>query len=139
MCIRDRHKLPEGKTVSFRDGSFAYSQGECYLVCINTDERWTNVLLDGELNELRRSTGDFSVLDDLITGKRYMVEYDSYGFSGQQSLLSLDGRTQLFQDNGTLNVQGGCITCSNDWAFTCYAPDGSVVFCYPYFGMASGD
>ena len=133
------HKLPEGKTVSFRDGSFAYSQGECYSVCINTDDRWTSVLLDGELNELRRSTGDFSVLDDLITGKRYMVEYDSYGFYGQQSLLSLDGRTQLFQDNGILNVQGGCITCSNDWAFTCYAPDGSVVFCYPYFGMASGD
>ena len=49
-------------------------------------------------------------------------------------------RSCLFKKKlGRVNVQGGCITCSNDWAFTCYDPQGEIIFCYPYYGMASGD
>ena len=133
------HKLPEDKTLSFPGDSFAYAMGECYLVSICTDDRWETALVDKELNLLMQSGGDATILDDLIARQQYLLCYDTYGFSGEQRLYTADGQTQLFRANGRLGIQGGYITVANDWAFTCYDPDGNVVFCYPYFGMASGD
>ena len=95
--------------------------------------------MDKELNLLMQSGGDATILDDLITRQQYLLCYDTYGFSGEQRLYTADGQTQLFRANGRLGIQGGYITVANDWAFTCYDPDGNVIFCYPYFGMASGD
>ena len=113
--------------------------GECCLVSICVDDRWSTALVDKELNLLMQTGGDVTTLDDLVAGKNYLLAYDTYGFAGEQRLYTPDGKTQLFRANGRLGIQNGYITVTNDWAFTCYAPDGSVVFCYPYFGMASGD
>lgn len=133
------HKLSENKTLSFPDGSFAYALGDCYIVSICTDDRWSTALVDSELKLLMQATGELSILDDLIAGKSYLLAYDSYGFAGEQRLYTSDGQTQLFRANGQLGLQNGYVTVSTDWAFTCYDPDGNVVFCYPYYGMASGD
>lgn len=133
------HKLSENKTLFFPDGSFAYALGDCYIVSICTDDRWSTALVDSELKLLMQATGELSILDDLIAGKSYLLAYDSYGFAGEQRLYTSDGQTQLFRANGQLGLQNGYITVSTDWAFTCYDPDGNVVFCYPYYGMASGD
>lgn len=133
------HKLSENKTLSFPDGSFAYALGDCYIISICTDDRWSTALVDSELKLLMQATGELSILDDLIAGKSYLLAYDSYGFAGEQRLYTSDGQTQLFRANGQLGLQNGYVTVSTDWAFTCYDPDGNVVFCYPYYGMASGD
>ena len=133
------HKLSENKTLSFPDGSFAYALGDCYIVSICTDDRWSTALVDSELKLLMQATGELSILDDLIAGKSYLLAYDSYGFAGEQRLYTSDGQTQLFRANGQLGLQNGYVTVSTDWAFTCYDPEGNVIFCYPYYGMASGD
>lgn len=133
------HKLSENKTLSFPDGSFAYALGDCYIVSICTDNRWSTALVDSELKLLMQATGELSILDDLIAGKSYLLAYDSYGFAGEQRLYTSDGQTQLFRANGQLGLQNGYVTVSTDWAFTCYDPEGNVIFCYPYYGMASGD
>ncbi|MGM9604285.1 MAG: PstS family phosphate ABC transporter substrate-binding protein [Faecousia sp.] len=133
------HKLPEGKQLRISDGSYAYPCGDVYVVYVQDNDSWTCLTVDKELNLLSQNYGDLASLDDPITGQSYLLAYDSYGFTGEQRLLTPDGRTLLFRANGQLGLQNGCITVSNDWAFTCYDPDGSVVFCYPYYGMASGD
>lgn len=133
------HKLPEDKTLSFPDGSFAYPLGENIQVSICTDDIWGTRLVDKDFNLLPPTFGELTTLDDLISGQTYLLAYDSYGFAGEQRLLTLDGNAQLFRANGQLGLQDGYVTVSNDWAFTCYAPDGNVIFCYPYYGMASGD
>ncbi len=133
------HKLPEDQTRTFPNGCFAYAMGECCLVSICVDDRWSTALVDKELNLLMQTGGDVTTLDDLVAGKNYLLAYDTYGFAGEQRLYTPDGKTQLFRANGRLGILNGYITVTNDWAFTCYGPDGNVVFCYPYFGMASGD
>ena len=133
------HKASNKKSQAFPGGSFAYALGDCYVVSICTDDRWSTALVDSELKLLMQATGEFSNLDDLIAGKSYLLAYDSYGFAGEQRLYTSDGQTQLFRANGQLGLQNGYITVSTDWAFTCYDPEGNVVFCYPYYGMASGD
>lgn len=133
------HKLPENKSLSFPDASFAYSLGQCIQISVLTNDVWTTRLVDRELNLLPQSFGELSTLCDLITGEEYLLSYDPYGFAGEQRLLTPDGKTQLFQANGELGIQSGYITVSNDWAFSCYSPDGALVFCYPHYGMTAGD
>ena len=52
--------------------------------------------------------------------------------------LLLEAR-ELFRGNGSVEVMNGWITLTNDWAFTAYNPDGSVAFCYPFYGLSAGD
>lgn len=134
------HQLPEGKQLRIRNGNYAYPCGDVFVSYVmENDDKWTCVAVDKELNLVANHFRDLASLDDLISGKSYLLGYDSYGFSGEQQLLTPDARTLLFRANGTLNLQDGYITVSNDWAFTCYDPEGNVIFCYPYYGMASGD
>lgn len=133
------HKLPENKSLSFPNGSYAYSLGEVYLVSTTQGGSWCYQVLTKDLELLPQTFVEFVSLKDQVTGEEYLLTYDSYGFAGEQRLLTKDCKTQLFRANGSLGIQDGFITVSNDWAFTCYAPDGNVVFCYPYYGMASGD
>lgn len=133
------HKLPENKSLSFPNGSYAYPIGEVYLVSITQEDGWYYQVLTKELELLPQTLMEFMPLEDQITGEDYVVAYNSYGFAGEQRLLAMDCTTQLFQANGSLGIQDGFITVSNDWAFTCYNPQGEVIFCYPYYGMASGD
>lgn len=133
------HKLPENKSLSFADGSYAYPIGEVYLVSITKEDGWYYQVLTRELELLPQTLMEFMPLEDQITGEDYVVTYNSYGFAGEQRLLATDCTTQLFRANGQLGIQNGYITVSSDWAFTCYDPEGNVIFCYPYYGMASGD
>ena len=133
------HKLPENKSLSFPNGSYAYPIGEVYLVSITQEDGWYYQVLTKELELLPQTLMEFMPLEDQITGEDYVVAYNSYGFTGEQRLLATDCTTQLFRANGSLGIQDGFITVSNDWAFTCYDPQGEIIFCYPYYGMASGD
>lgn len=133
------HKMTGNKTLSFTNGSYAYPCGEIYDVNVNEDSRWITKAVDKDLNLLPQSFGELTTLEDLWTGEEYLLAYDSYGFSGEQRLMTLDAKTELFRANGNLGIQDGFITVTSDWAFTCYDKDGNVVFCYPYFGMGSGD
>lgn len=133
------HNLSSSKTLTFPADSFSYFLADCYYVATCTDDCWSGALVDRELNLLLQSSGDFTTLFDLTTGTGYPLSRDYNGFAGEERLYSTDGKTLLFRANGQLGIQNGYITASTDWAFTCYAPDGNVVFCYPYYGMASGD
>ena len=133
------HKLSDGKELFLPQGSYVYKAGEVYEVSIWTDDTSSTQLVDKDLNLLPQACGMLRMLDDLITGEQYLLANDCYGFAGEERLLTLDGQTQLFRASGSLDVMGGYITVSNDWAFTCYDMEGNVIFCYPYFGMASGD
>ena len=133
------HKLPENKSLCFPNGSYAYPMGEVFLVSITQEDNWYYQVLTKDLELLPQTFVEFMPLDDQITGENYLLTYDSYGFSGEQRLFTRDCGTQLFRANGSLGIQDGFITVSNDWAFTCYDPEGNVIFCYPYYGMASGD
>ena len=95
--------------------------------------------MDRELNLLSQSYSDLGNYTDWVTGEGYLIARDSNGFAGEQRLLATDGRTQLFRANGELQVQDGYFTVSSDWAFSCYDPQGNLIFCYPYYGMAAGD
>ena len=132
------HKLPGDKTLSFPNGSYAYSLGDVISVNVCEDE-WQCYLVDKELNPLPQISTEVGALYDVVTEEPYLVCYDSYGFSGEQRLLTADAQTQLFRANGELGVQAGYLTVSNDWAFSCYDPQGELIFCYPYYGMGSGD
>ena len=133
------HKLPGNKSLRFPGGSYAYPIGEAYQVSISQEDNWRCQLVSKELELLPDYGAEVSFLEDQVTGEQYLLSYDSYGFAGEQRLISIDGTRELFRDNGELGLQDGFITVSNDWAYTCYDPQGEVVFCYPYFGMASGD
>lgn len=133
------HKLSDGKELFLPQGSYVYKAGEVYEVSIWTDDTSSTQLVDKDLNLLPQAFGMLRMLDDLITGEQYLLANDCYGFAGEERLLTLDGQTQLFRASGSLDVMGGYISVSNDWAFTCYDMEGNVIFCYPYFGMASGD
>ena len=133
------HKMTGNKTLSFAGGSYAYPCGEIYDVNVNEDSRWITKAVDKDLNLLPQSFGELTTLEDLWTGEEYLLAYDSYGFSGEQRLLTPDAGTELFRANGNIGIEDGFLTVTDDWAFTCYDKDGNVVFCYPYFGMGSGD
>lgn len=133
------HKLSGDKELFLPQGSYVYKAGEIYEVSIWTDDVSRTQLVDKDLKLLPQTFGMLRMLDDLITGEQYLLANDCYGFAGEERLLTLDGQTQLFRASGSLDVLGGYITVSNDWAFTCYDMAGNVIFCYPYFGMASGD
>ena len=75
---------------------------------------------------------------DYFTGRDYVVCYDSYGFSSQHILMKDDFQTELLRTSGALTLQDDYVTVTDDWAFRCYDPSGSLIFCYPYYGM-SGD
>ena len=47
-------------------------------------------------------------------------------------------QTDRLRTSGALTLQDDYVTVTDDWAFRCYAPSGSLIFCYPYYGM-SGD
>lgn len=132
------HKLPENKSLSFPDGSFAYPIGEVIQVSSTTEDGWYCQLVSRDLELLPLRLAEVSTLNDPITGELYLLGYSS-GFDGEQRLLTPDGTVQLFRANGRIGIQDGFLTVSNDWAFTCYDSDGNVIFCYPYYGMASGD
>ncbi len=133
------HKLSGNKELFFPQGTYAYATGESYQVGISADNAWSTRVVDKDFNLLPQTFGELYILDDLVSNEQYLLACDSYGFAGEQQLLTLDGQTQLFRANGNLGLQDGYITVSNDWAFTCYDMEGNVIFCYPYFGMASGD
>ena len=133
------HKMTGNKTLSFTNGSYAYPCGELYVVSVNEDSRWITKAVDKDLNLLPQSFGELITLEDPFTGEEYLLAYDAYGFSGEQRLLTPDAGTELFRANGNIGIEDGFLTVTDDWAFTCYDKDGNVVFCYPYFGMGSGD
>ena len=133
------HKLPENESLSFSDGSFAYPIGGVYQVSISREDGWHCQLVSRDFELLPQSAVEVTSLDDQITGEQYLLAYDSYDYTGEQRLLSRDGTQELFRCKGRLGIQNGFVTVSNDWAFSCYDPQGNLVFCYPYFGMASGD
>lgn len=133
------HKLSGDKELFVPNGSYAYAMGESYQVGISADDAWSTRVVDKDFNLLPQAFGELYILDDSVSNEQYLLACDSYGFAGEQRLLTLDAQTQLFRASGSLDVMGGYITVSNDWAFTCYDMEGNVIFCYPYFGMASGD
>ena len=133
------HKLPEDKTLSFTNGSYCYPVGEVIVVFVEEGDGWVCRGVDRELNLLPQSYSDLSYFTDWVTGEGYLIARDSNGFAGEQRLLATDGRTQLFRANGELQIQDGYFTVSSDWAFSCYDPQGNLIFCYPYYGMAAGD
>lgn len=133
------HKLSGDKELFVPNGSYAYAMGESYQVGISADNAWSTRVVDKDFNLLPQTFGELYILDDSVSNEQYLLACDSYGFAGEQRLLTLDAQTQLFRANGNLGLQDGYITVSNDWAFTCFDADGNVIFCYPYFGMASGD
>ena len=133
------HKLPEDKTLSFTNGSYCYPVGEVIVVFVEEGDGWVCRGVDRELNLLPQSYSCLGYFTDWVTGEDYLIARDSNGFAGEQRLLATDGRTQLFRANGELEVQDGYFTVSSDWAFSCYDPQGDLIFCYPYYGMAAGD
>lgn len=96
-------------------------------------------LMNSRMELLEQEFSNYRTLRDLSTGEYGLVVTDSYGFSGEQRLLSPDGQTELFRANGEIDVQCGNRTVVSDWAFTVYTESGDVLFCYPFFGFASGD
>lgn len=133
------HKLSGDKELFVPNGSYAYAMGESYQVGISADNAWSTRVVDKDFNLLPQTFGELYILNDSVSNEQYLLACDSYGFAGEQRLLTLDAQTQLFRANSNLGLQDGYITISNDWAFTCFDADGNVIFCYPYFGMASGD
>ena len=131
------HRLSDGKSLSLPDAYYGYRIGSLLFIQNKIGDADPTVL-DLEFNILPDIFRDASPFYDSITGKEYFACYNANGFAGEIILMESDYRTELLRTSGTLDLQGGYITISDDWAFRCYSPDGELIFCYPYYGM-SGD
>lgn len=128
------YHMPDGRSRSFPGASYGYRLGK--LIYVVGDEQTQTVDLD--FNTLGGIFDSAYTETDYFTDRDYVVCYDSYGFSSQHILMKDDFQTELLRTSGVLTLQDDYVTVTDDWAFRCYDPSGSLIFCYPYYGM-SGD
>lgn len=132
------HKYPKGESLTIPGGTWAYAMGDYICVSCYDSNHSSCRLVDQDLTLFPEVYADLSMLTDAFTGKQYLQISNSYGFAGEQRLLTADTRTELIRTKGTVDMQNGFLTVSDDWSFRCYKPDGTLLFCYPYYGM-NGD
>ena len=77
--------------------------------------------------------------EDVSTGKHYVICYGAYGFTNESIVMDEDMKKELLRVVGSPILQDGYVTVSGDWAFRCYDMTGELVFCYPTYGLGSGD
>ncbi len=130
------HHLPDGNSRSFPEASYGYRAGSLVYVVMPDD---IVEILDLNLNTMNRFSGNVYDRADLFTGKNYVVCHGANGFSNETTVFREDCRTELIRVNGEVDLQGDAITVSNNWAFYAYDMTGNLIFCYPYYGMNSGD
>lgn len=134
------HKLPEDKTLFIPEGSGAWACGNAICVYFaGSDGSNQCCIVDTDLNLLPGVFPNLYSLQDNFTGTFYLCAADSYGFSGESRLIDAYSNQELFRANGQVAVQDGFFTVTDDWAFSCYNPQGNLIFCYPNYGLGSGD
>lgn len=131
--------LADGNSVTLPDVSWCYRAGALICGMQWAEDESVVHLLDNQLNLIARLPGGINEVTDVFNAQKYLVTYDNYGFTGEQRLMTADFGTQLFRTNGTISPQNDCITVTDDWSFRACTPDGTVIFCYPFIGMGTGD
>lgn len=133
------HKLPEGGSLTVPNGVWAVPLRNRICVCCYEGVDANYRMVDSDLTLDPIIYPSISLLDeDPFTGEQFLRTYNSFGFANEQRLLNPDTLEEIIRTKGEVAMQNGCITVSDDWSFRCYAPDGSLLFCYPYYGM-NGD
>lgn len=134
------HLMPEDKTLCVPYGRYAMKRGDnMYSVVCTEDDQWYTCLVRSDLSMTDRQFAEVELMVDFYTGEQFLQCFDTYAYRGEQYLYALDGETELFHCVGAMSMEDGFITVTGDWAYTCYDKDGNVIFCYPYYGMGSGD
>ena len=98
-----------------------------------------NTAIDLELNVLDSRFSNSYCCTDAFTGTPYIICNSPYGFYSETLLMRDDFQTELLRINGNLDLQDDHVTVTDDWAFRCYRLDGTLIFCYPYYGMGGSD
>lgn len=133
------HKMPEDKTTTIPDEIWGYALKDLFVLTYFDSEQGYIKLMDKNLELLPGDFGSINWITDMYTGENYLLIYDAYGFVGEQRIMSMDAQTEYFRANGEISVQNGNFVVSDDWSYRVYDRDGNVLFCYPYYGMGTGD
>ena len=129
------HRMPDGLTRSFPDASYGYRAEK--FIFIMAPEGDVVLNLDFEKLDSRFTHAYYS--EDVSTGKHYIICYGAYGFTNESIVMDEDMKKELLRVVGSPILQDGYVTVSDDWAFRCYDMEGNLVFCYPTYGLGSGD
>ena len=130
------HRAADHLSRGFPDASYGYRVGKIIYI-VNPEAESTAV--DLELNVLDSRFSNSYCCTDAFTGTPYIVCNSPYGFYGETILMRDDFQTELLRINGNPDLQDGHVTVTDDWAFRCYRLDGTLIFCYPYYGMGGSD
>lgn len=133
------HQISTGKSLTIGNGQLAFVCGEYIIVSYSQDGSWKSRIVDRNLNLLPEVYPEISTLWDIFTGGSCLMSNDSYGFQGQHQVYSSDGLVPMMSVDGDLEMQNGFITSTSDTCFRCFDPAGNLVFCYPYYGLSTGD
>lgn len=129
------HRMPDGLTRSFPDASYGYRSEKFIFIMVPEGD----VVLNLDFEELDSRFNHAYCYQDVSTGKQYVVCYGAYGFTNESIVMDEDMQTELLRVIGSPILQDGYVTVSDDWAFRCYDMAGELVFCYPTYGLGSGD
>ena len=130
------HRLPDGLRYSNSDASYGYRSGR-FIYVMTPGEG--DVVLDLDFEQVGGSYAGIYDATDPFTGKTYVISYGAFGFSNESIVMDSDLQTELVRVNGNPYLQDGVVTVTDDWAFRAYDMGGNLIFCYPYYGLGSGD
>lgn len=134
------HRVSDGASLTVPGGEYAYLLEEGrYVVSTYEDEHWGFWLVDSELNLSPWHSGDLMLCTDRYNGKNYLLISDNHGAVIEQTLLTMDGETELMRAIGWISMENDCLVLTEENAFTAYNPQGGVLFSYPNYGFGNGD
>ena len=130
------HRMPDGLTRSFPDASYGY-RAEKFIFIMAPEG---DVVLNLDFEELDSRFNNAYYATDPFSGKNYVICYGAYGFRFESIIMEEDMQTEVMRVIGKPpELQDGCVTVSDDWCFRSYDMTGELVFCYPTYGLGSGD